>query len=180
MRSRSVNGTCGNEEADTEKPINGFLQRGREFAHHPEGEAAEAARKRAHEKQDDGGKEGAGNNATAAYCPLTRRAVLLLALRAAAVGRAAPGDHLQRGRSRRPGRPLRPSWDLAGREVNGTERAIPHLRRVDCIVLQLAVGWWRPALTGPVAPLRRFGQCPLTGARRPARSHTTVTSSPGS
>src|SRR5438874_9964996 len=41
-------------------------------------------------------------------------AVLLLALRAAAVGRAAPGDQLQPGRPRRPlrtGRPLRPNWD---------------------------------------------------------------------
>src|SRR5438874_13152259 len=67
-------------------------------------------------------------------------AVLLLALRAAAVGRAAPGDQLQPGRPRRPlrtGRPLRPNWDLAGREVNGTERAGLHLRRVDRIVLQL-------------------------------------------
>ncbi len=93
---------------------------------------------------------GAGDNATAAYCPLTRRAVLLLALRAAAVGRAAPGDQLQPCRSRRPlraGGPLRPNWDLTGREVNGTKRSVLHLRRVDCIVLQLdsadAVPWQR-------------------------------------
>src|SRR5207247_10598738 len=79
-------------------------------------------------------------NAAAAYGPLTRRTVLLLALRARAVGSPAPGDQLQPAcsrRSLRTGRPLRPLGDLAGCEVNGTERGVPHLRRVDCIVPQL-------------------------------------------
>src|SRR5436190_4113863 len=93
---------------------------------------------------------GAGNNTAAAYRTLARRAVLLLALRAAAVGHAAPGDQLQPGRSRRSLRACwsrRPGWYLAGREVNGMERGVLHLRRVDCIVLQLesadAVAWQR-------------------------------------
>src|SRR5436853_4136843 len=41
---------------------------------------------------EEGVADRAGENAAAAYCPLTRRAVLLLALRAGAVGSAAPGD----------------------------------------------------------------------------------------
>src|SRR5205085_5488770 len=89
---------------------------------------------------EEGVADRAGENAAAAYCPLTRRAVLLLALRAGAVGSAAPGDQLQPGcswRSLRACRPLRSAGDLAGCEVNGTERGVLHLRRVDCVVLQL-------------------------------------------
>ncbi len=63
IRSSGVDNTGRDEEPDAEKPVDTFLQRGGEFAHHPEGKAAEAAGKRAHKKQDDGGKEGAGDDA---------------------------------------------------------------------------------------------------------------------
>src|SRR5262249_57637764 len=86
-----------------------------------------------------------GDDAAAADCALARRAVLLLSLRARAVGRAAAGKQLQTGRSGRTCRALRPSWDLAGRKVGCTERSVLHLRRVDRIVLELdgadAVPW---------------------------------------
>ena len=69
-------------------------------------------------------RDGAGDDPAAAYCALAGRAVLLLGLRAAAVGHAAARDDLQPARSRRPlraGRPLRTTGDLAGREVDCAE-----------------------------------------------------------
>src|SRR5206468_5385506 len=52
--------------------------------------------------REEGVGGGAGDDTAATYCALSRRAVLLLALRTGAVGHAAAGDHLEPGRSRRP------------------------------------------------------------------------------
>src|SRR5262249_35563174 len=72
-------------------------------------------------RPEEGVRGRAGEDAAAADSLLTRGAVLLLGLRATAVRQAAARDQLQADRSRRPRRTGRPTRDLAGCEVNGSE-----------------------------------------------------------
>src|SRR5207249_4145155 len=62
--SGGVNRTRGSDEPDAKKPIDALLQRSRQIAHQPEGEATEISRERAHEEHDDGGDERGGDDTT--------------------------------------------------------------------------------------------------------------------
>src|SRR5216683_5987538 len=62
--SGGVNCASGNEETNTQEPIDAPLKRSGEIAHQPKGEATEVPGERAHEEHDDGGDERGGDDAT--------------------------------------------------------------------------------------------------------------------